>query len=103
MTNLAKNAAATLLAIVHPVIRRQMPSIDAVIQRERLRDRTQERLHLDDHWRKSAVETDHQGGTIRRLDVQISGDGFSELLLRQAQRLFAEDILLCPQRRQNLP
>src|SRR5215471_4010051 len=98
MTNLSKDPSTALLAIVHPVIRRQMSGIDAVIQSERLRDRAPECLHFDDHRCKSPIEASHQSRTIRRLYVQISTNNFAKLSLGQAQRFLAKDILTCLER-----
>ena len=73
VADLAKNAAAALLAIVHPMVGGERSRVDPIMQREGLGDGGKKRLHPSGHGSEAAIEANHQGRALRNIDSEIGG------------------------------
>ncbi len=102
VADLAKNAAASLLAIVDPMVGRKISGIDAIVERQRLGNRCEERFHPRGHGCETAIESDHQRGPLGGGNSEICGDNRMQLFFRQTKRLLAEHMLSGCERGQNL-
>ena len=99
MANLAQNAPASLIGIVHPMVGGNITRIHPVVDSQRFVNRRQKLFHLQRHRSEAAIEADHQQGSVflgRRAD---KGGQFAFI---QAKRLFAEDGLPRAQGRKRL-
>ena len=74
VADFAENAATALLAIVHPVVGRKMSCVNPIMQRQRLGDRSEERLHPRRHRSEPSIEADHQHGPLGEGDSEIGVD-----------------------------
>ena len=92
MADLAEDASASLLDIVHPMIGRNITGIHAVVDGQRFVDLRQEFFHLHGHGRESAIEADHKERRIVlcRHSRRYGDHQCRQVLFIQAERLFAE-------------
>ena len=94
MADLAENAAASLLGIVHPMIGGNVAGIHAIVDEPVARgSRTKIVSVADGHGRESAIEADHQPGDAGRSTIgrRHCAHDCCEFGFVQAKRLFAED------------
>src|SRR6267378_432869 len=102
MADFPDDAATTLFRIIQPVIGRNEAGIHAVMQRQWRMNFSTKTLEPKRERSEPAVETDHEKRLANRLLVLVYPYDFAQLILIQAQWLFAEDVLARLQGRPHL-
>ena len=96
MADFTKDAAAPLVAVLHPMIARNHARVDPIVQCQWFTDFIHERSSSAGHGRKAAIEADHQQRLFDAARIGI--DDFGEFAFCKAKWLFAEDMLAGSQR-----